>query len=212
MILSPATWYLHPPGTPEQAVSDAPETFPLDATEPPAVAVAEPPKEETKAEPAEKKAPRKKAPVKAAGKKKETPKKDSTQKGKAKPAAKKESSELRLTQKRVLAAFVKYTVPPGAPPIKGGVEGMTIPEVAKKAGLCGKVTSRATGPYNVKSRAAHDKKYGFRSLLSLGLIRVAHTEEGLRLAISAAGRKYWDTLGIAKLPPKHPGPQSSRKS
>lgn len=211
MIPLPATRYLTPPGTQEQAVSDAPETFSLDPTPTETVAVAEVPVEEKPAQvekPAAKKpkAPAKKKPVK-------TPVKKDAKKAKA-PAkkdvpARKKSTGLRIPQKRALAVLIKHTVPPGAPPIKGGVEGMTISNIARKAGLSGKVTSRGVGTYNVKSRAAHDAKYG-KSLLSLGLVRVVQTEEGPRLAISAAGRKYWDSLEDRKLPPKHPGPQSRK--
>lgn len=204
----PATRYLTPPGTQEQAVSDAPETFPLDPTPaetvgtvaevPAPVAVEEKPAQVEKPAAKKPKAPVKKpkAPVKKEAKKTKAP-------------ARKKPAGLRIPQKRALTVLIKHTVPPGSPPIKGGVEGMTIANIARKAGLSGKVTSRGVGTYNTKSRAAHDAKYG-KSLLSLGLVRVVQTEEGPRLAISAAGRKYWDSLEDRKLPPKHPGPQSRK--
>lgn len=89
-------------------------------------------------------------------------------------------------------------------------DGMTIEELAKSARISTAVVRRGLGPVSPDSRESHDKREGFRSLLSRGMVKVAEdAERGHVYYLGPLGEKKADAEDLRDLGKPHAKPGSN---
>lgn len=151
--------------------------------------------------------------------------------GEAKPAAKKSKSTttVKKGKKAAKPAVTKNAVAPKTGLRKmqlralkvlsdpKNADGLPIDAIAKKAGIGVAVMRRGLGAVDPASREAHDAREGFKSLVTLGHVRVEKKEfkDGVDTvyALSASGKKAADDRvadAIEKLDKPHARPYSVR--
>lgn len=138
------------------------------------------PAEETTTKPAKSK--------KTGGKKKTAAKKKTEDNGK-RGRQKMGEKELRRPQLRVLLALSEA----GADASGGIAASLTIEEIAKRAKISTAVVRMGLGAVSPEHRDSHDKTWGYKSLLSRGMVKVQSDERGNVYHLSALGQKTAET-------------------
>lgn len=101
--------------------------------------------------------------------------------------AKKSDSELRLSQLRVLAVLSDVEADSGATAI-------TIEEMVKKAKVSLQTLRQGLGAINEEYRESHDRQFGFRSLLTRGLVQLIESEGENLYYLTQLGQRTCDDL------------------